>query len=295
LLDIDDWDVGFAKDWPAGSRARLRRVAYLARRAINPRLINSEVGTRVLEPAHRFFRQRLVSNRWLQRRFGGALLYHVRDPSQLDPARADRERARARLDLSGERSWVGFVGTLRPHKGVQDLIEALAACGPEGPGLALLGGEDARNDFACELLTLARARLGPSRLRSCEAFPFARLPEQLSALDLVALPSRDVPAAHGQIPAKLFDAMAMAKPIVVTDVNDMAWVLGAGGRVVAPQDPQALRGAIQDLLSAPARARALGAAGRERLIEHFSYRAGRQVLHAAVSAAWEGAQDRVPR
>ena len=114
----------------------------------------------------------------------------------------------------------------------------------------------------------------------------AALPEHLAALDLIAIPSRDVPGAWGQIPAKLFDAMAMAKPVVVTDINDMAHVLGEGGRVVPPGDPAALRAALQDLARDPARARALGLAGRERLVERFSYAAGRRVLREAVGAAW---------
>jgi glycosyltransferase involved in cell wall biosynthesis len=45
-------------------------------------------------------------------------------------------------------------------------------------------------------------------------------------------------ATVGQIPAKLFDAMAMAKPIVATDVNDFAGILDGCGLVVKPGMPE---------------------------------------------------------
>jgi glycosyltransferase involved in cell wall biosynthesis len=47
--------------------------------------------------------------------------------------------------------------------------------------------------------------------------PFENLPEILSFVDLVVVPQRQRPASFGQFPARIFDAMAMDKPIVATE------------------------------------------------------------------------------
>jgi polysaccharide biosynthesis protein PelF len=52
--------------------------------------------------------------------------------------------------------------------------------------------------------------------------------------------------------------------VVGTDVGDTAALVGPGGRVVPPRDPEALAAAILSLLQAsPAECRALGERGRE--------------------------------
>jgi hypothetical protein len=55
--------------------------------------------------------------------------------------------------------------------------------------------------------------------------PFDEIPKWVAAADVIAIPQKDSPATWGQLPSKVFDAMAMAKPIVATDVNDLSMVL----------------------------------------------------------------------
>jgi glycosyltransferase involved in cell wall biosynthesis len=78
-------------------------------------------------------------------------------------------------------------------------------------------------------------------------------------------------ASFGEgFPNVIGEAMACAVPCVVTDVGDSARIVGDTGRVVPPKDPQALAGAWSELIELGDEGRrALGAAARQRVQEHF--------------------------
>jgi glycosyltransferase involved in cell wall biosynthesis len=73
----------------------------------------------------------------------------------------------------------------------------------------------------------------------------------------------------------MLDAMACAKPVVVTERRSIDDYLSPDSEAltVPPGDPVALRRAVQDLLASPDRARRLGAAGRQAVEERFNTRA----------------------
>lgn len=278
IIDIDDWETGFAQFGANTAKSRieaaaLRGLTYLRRGAVNAFVL-----TRLLEAAARRVPLRLVSNRWLQRRFGGDLLYHVRNPDVLDPASS----ASLPPKLPRERVWVGFVGTPRPHKGLEVLVEAMARqTGPSAPGLAVIGADSDLNPA----IAFARARLPPERFCALPPFDFERLSEHVGAVDIIAVPSLDVPASRGQIPAKVFDALAMAKPVVATAVNDLEDIVEGCGFVVPPGAVTPLSDAIARLAASPELRARLGQAGRRKLIERYSYDVGRTVLANSVRAA----------
>jgi glycosyltransferase involved in cell wall biosynthesis len=67
------------------------------------------------------------------------------------------------------------------------------------------------------------------------------------------------------------EAMACGVPCAVTDVGDNGYLVGETGRVVPPGDPQALAGALLQLVEMGAEARSkLGMAARQRIEEEFS-------------------------
>lgn len=279
LLDIDDWESGMcqlgATDGGPTWRYALDRAHSMVRRAgLNIFALTcllEQVGTRV---------PHLVSNRWLQRRFGGSILYHVRNPQHLNPDVAPAPQ----VTLPPGRVWVGFCGTPRPHKGVEVLVDALVSLsGPNAPGLILMGvGE--KDDAAT---TRIRAKL-PGRVVTVPQFPLADLPSYLALADIIAVPSLDVPAARGQIPAKLFDALAMAKPVVASAVNDMAEIAEDAGLVTQPGDTRGLADAISSLANDQGKRLQLGLNGRKKFLAHYTHDAGRRVLRAAVSEAYGG-------
>ena len=94
--------------------------------------------------------------------------------------------------------------------------------------------------------------------------PFDKLPELLSAADIIAIPQRRTSDSVGQIPARLFDAMSMAKPIIATRMSDIPEVLDGCGYLVDPNEPAQLAEAIEYILGHLDEARAKGQAARER-------------------------------
>jgi glycosyltransferase involved in cell wall biosynthesis len=117
--------------------------------------------------------------------------------------------------------------------------------------------------------------------------PYASLPELLVAADVVAIPQLNTEAAAHQMPMKVYDAMAMARPIVASTASDLPMVLEGCARLVPPGDVAGLTKAIVDLLEHPVEAEALGKAARARCLKHFTMEHVAQALSAAVKKAIE--------
>ncbi|HJL73326.1 MAG TPA: glycosyltransferase, partial [Nitrospinaceae bacterium] len=105
-------------------------------------------------------------------------------------------------------------------------------------------------------------------------------------------PQRKTSDSIGQMPAKIYDAMAMAKPIVATCVSDIPEVLGDSGYLVDPGEPSQLASAIQYILSHPDEAHGKALAARERCRQMYDMKnleSGLQELVAQVTATQGGA------
>ena len=259
VLDIDDWEVGFFSRGGAWGRVG---------RALNFGNPNGLPWTWLAEKLVSRADAVTVASRFLERRFGGTLLPHVRDTEAWDPARYDRAAARARLGASADKV-VMFLGTPRGHKGVDDLVEAVGALGP-GVVLALVGVDAARSG--------APRWAARPHVRVIGEIPFDEVPSYLVAADIVAVPQRATSDTVGQVPAKLFDAMALGRPIVSTSVSMIPEILEGCGVVVAPGDVFALAAAIRRLLGNPDEAAALGRRARERCEARYSFRVARAAL-----------------
>ncbi len=73
------------------------------------------------------------------------------------------------------------------------------------------------------------------------------------------------------VPNKVFDGLAMGRPVITADSPALREWFTPGDHVVAipPGDPEALASALQSLASDPARIAALGAAGQSRIRAAF--------------------------
>jgi glycosyltransferase involved in cell wall biosynthesis len=174
-------------------------------------------------------------------------------------------------DRAGPRDGrVLFVGRLMPHKGVNDLIDALP---PDLP-LELIG----RPHDDRYLLDLRRRAAG-KRVRFRHDCADADLVAAYRRSLCVVLPSvyRDLYGGQTRIPEllgqALLEGMACGIPAVCTDVASMPEVVedGVTGFVVPPNDPAALGARLSWLRDHPAEARRMGEAARRRVLARFTW------------------------
>ncbi|MDP7353542.1 MAG: glycosyltransferase family 4 protein [Desulfobacterales bacterium] len=248
ILDVDDWELGFF--YHSGFWGRVGRFLNLS----NP---NGLPYAWLMERLTGYADAVTVSNRFLQNKFGGTLLPHCRDTSILDPERFDSETIKEAWGLKGKKVLM-FLGTPRPHKGIDDLRMALEKIGDPDAYLLIVGAEDPAM-FSGEEWTAVQ-----ERVRVFPKISFEKFPEYLAAADILLVPQRQSTDSIGQMPAKLYDAMAMGKPIVATRVSDIEEVLGDCGYLVDPGEPAQLSDAIQYILDHPEEAQRRGREARER-------------------------------
>jgi glycosyltransferase involved in cell wall biosynthesis len=85
---------------------------------------------------------------------------------------------------------------------------------------------------------------------------------------LAVLPSR-----RDAMPIFLLEAMAAGRPVVTTSVGAIPETVAGAGRVVAPEDSDALAAAMTELLTDAEAATRLGTRGRRRVVDLFSLEA----------------------
>ena len=229
IVDIDDWELGFF--YHSGFWGGVGRFLNFSNPNGLPYVWRME---RLVGEADAV----LVSNRFLQKKFKGVLLPHCRDTSVLDPQKFNPDEIKGKMGLT-DKKVVMFLGTPRPHKGIDDLLIALKQINIPGLRLVIIGVEN-QQDILKEVDQSIR-----DRVVVLTKIPFQNLPEFLSAADIIAIPQRQTSDSVGQIPARLFDAMSMAKPIIATRVSDIPEVLEDCGYLVDPSEPSQLADGIQ--------------------------------------------------
>lgn len=266
LLDIDDWELG---NYRAMGRFRVARSILSG--ALSP---NNYVWLRLLYGMVPQADAITVASSWLRQRFGGVIVPHARDTDAIDPTLVDGQSVRETWGLEGR--LVMFLGTLRPHKGIEDFIAAMRHLARQEVQGVIVGA-DPRDPYSQYLRDIAGEHISLLPL-----VPFSQMPAFLAAAEVIVIPQRQTPFSQAQVPAKLFDAMAMGRPIVSTAVSDIPAILENCGVVVPPGDVAALSAAIAYLLDHPAKASMLGNAARRKCVEKFSLRAASRVLEETI-------------
>jgi glycosyltransferase involved in cell wall biosynthesis len=173
----------------------------------------------------------------------------------------------ARLQRDGT---VVYAGRLLPHKGVNNLVEAVPADVP----LEVIGRPYSPQFFA-DLTALAAGKRVCFRT-DCDD---GQLIDAYRRALCVVLPSvyRDRYGGETRVPEllgqTLLEGMACGAPAICTDVASMPEVVedGVSGFVVPPNDPAALRQKLLWLLKHPERAREMGEAARRRVLDRFTW------------------------
>ena len=153
--------------------------------------------------------------------------------------------ARHALGLPPDLPVLLALGTLRPYKGLEALLDAFAALPPGTAHLLIAGGAKVPSYAAALARQVARtpgAQLIPRHV------PDGELPLYLGAADLVILPYR-----HLLTSGILLWAMSYARPVVAPAFGPVAELVcdGQEGFLYAPGDSAALPAALERALAHP--------------------------------------------
>jgi glycosyltransferase involved in cell wall biosynthesis len=176
------------------------------------------------------------------------------------PPRAPHERPRMRL--------ITTLSADAPLKGFRYLLDALHALRPRYPQIQLtvIGKPGAETDTEERIRTLGLGDI----VRFTGYVDVSEIARHYAESTLAVVPS--LYEGFG-FPAG--EAMACEVPVVSTRAGALPEVVGEDDRcglLVPPRDGRALAGAIGALLDDPSRRAAMGAAGRKRVLEQFTWK-----------------------
>ena len=191
---------------------------------------------------------------------------------------ADSASVRHKLGLRPDTNVVALVGSVQRPKGHWLLLDALAYL-PEAEVVLVTGGVDP--SYGATLNgRLKRAAGVPldnldAFLREAHRRGFSGrvhvtgylrdVARAVAAADVLVFPSLE-PEGFGR---PIIEAMALARPVVATDVGPSRELLGNEAGVLVPPEPRALAAAIADLFRQPGLRARMGKAGRARVEQRF--------------------------
>jgi len=227
---------------------RLEAMVY--RRSAAVTVVTEGKRDRLIEKGVAPEKIRVISNGVDRARFAAA-----------EPLSAEELRA---LGLDPARAIVLYAGIMNPPQGLDVLLDALEGLRSQSPTLAarmqlaLAGG-------GSELRRLER-RVREEGLRDFVRFvgvqPRERMPALLKAAAAIVVPLRRRDDDH-TVPSKLYEAMASARPVLVSADGAPGRILreSNAGIATAAGDAEALTASFRTVLERPEVARAFGARG----------------------------------
>jgi len=175
----------------------------------------------------------------------------------------------AKHGIDPARPYVIFVGRITRQKGVPVLLRAAASLDPSAQ-LVLCAGAADTPALAEEVSSLVA---GLQATRSGVIW----IPEMLPKPSVIQLLTHALafvcPSVYEPLGIVNLEAMACSTAVVASRVGGIPEVVedGVTGLLVPPDDPAALADALNALLRDPARAAAMGRAGRRRAVDEFSW------------------------
>ncbi len=162
-----------------------------------------------------------VATRLLQRRYGGTIIRHATSDEKVFriPAGQPSQRSRLEFGLPKEGVFVLFAGVPHRHKGLHELVAAMARPACKQLHLVLAGPIDSEPFLAAKQL------LG-NRCHVLGMVENSRMSSLLAAVNIVPVLQHDTAIARAQLPAKAMEAMAAGRAVIGTAVGDLEELLG---------------------------------------------------------------------
>jgi glycosyltransferase involved in cell wall biosynthesis len=206
-----------------------------------------------------------------------AVVYNGVDLDMFSPGKhvEDSERFRAENGLEGK-IVVSYFGFLDGNNGIPFFLESLAGMPAEirkrvkvmivgrGPFTEMVKKYAGEHDFI-----LYRGML-----------EYREMPLYYAATDVYVIPRPSNPATENIVPMKLFEAMAMEKVVLVSDVGGLTESIahGVNGVVYRPGDAPDFQRKLSDIVTGLASCRVLGKNAGEMARERYNWTRSREIL-----------------
>lgn len=269
ILDEDDWDFGFFLDKP--KKQLIHELLHVDLFNINNPIYTYIFGKLAFLADHI-----TVSSTFLQKKFGGTIIPHARDAEMfnVDPVRVSILRKEHNPE---NKTIIMFFGSVRKHKGIDTIVQALDAMEHKNILFLIVGVDTEAKKIIPER----------SYIKTLPTQDFQTLPTILAMADLVVLPQKNSPSTVGQVPAKVFDAMALGKPIIASDVSDLPLILKDCGLIFKVEDSIDLQKKIIFVLENPNEARDIGMIAKNKFQEEYSFDAVEKKLFTIVEKVYK--------
>ena len=179
----------------------------------------------------------------------------------------NKRKCRSLLRLDVARKYIGFVGTLLAHQGIDTLIDASPLIlKKESRSLFLIIGEGPMKSIWNK--RIEDYGLGDFFIFSGQ-IDYEDVPKWIGAMDVCLAPF--LRSAGLRSPVKIFDYMACEKPVVASNIKGTTDQFAGTGAIelVEPENPEILANAIIRLLGNKEKAREMGQKGRALTLEYY--------------------------
>lgn len=188
------------------------------------------------------------------------------DLSLFHERQGERDRLRSQWGWE-DRFVVLYLGTHGMAHGLHHVLDAAAQSRPRDKIHFLFVGDGAEKPRLEALASEKKL----SNVTFLPPQPKEAVPALYSAADVCLVPLRGIELFGDVLPSKLFEIMAMCRPILVSVDGEARRIVeqSRGGWFVPPEDPRSLLCAIERLRINPTLCRSMGSSGRRYVEEHF--------------------------
>lgn len=277
IVDFDDWEMG---KW-GGDQWRYQG---------NPLLDLLSAQGELRQPQHPFYLQQLekqlervngitVSSKFLEYRYGGTYLPNAIDTDLYNPSRFPAQKYRQDNGLDNFKLLM-FTGTAKPNQGIEDILTALQKLNNPQLKLVLVGGNPQEDNYRQQLYEKWKPWViltAPKAFQETMAI--------VSMADIIVYPTSDNLKTVAQFPLEILEGMAMAKPIIATEIGEIPAILDNTGYLVPPHQPEQIAAQISKILANPEEASNKGQLARKRCQDNYSLSSLTPILEQVITLA----------
>ncbi len=168
-----------------------------------------------------------------------------------------------------DRQVVGWIGSFGPERGVTSLLNIAVGVLKKMPTVCfmIVGDGPLRPWVETEISRRGMAE----NILLTGGVSREQVPHYIAAMDIALAPYPPGGAAYFS-PLKVFEYMAMARPVVATDRGQCVELLKDGAGVVLPPGaPELWAATLEELLSNPQKRLSLGNNARQRVLAHYTW------------------------